>query len=139
LTLQEEYQENVTVNVFITLKGAKTKNIFHSEIKSKNEFNSWFYVDFGMTVFVPKGADFSIDVRSSNVYQLVPFAHIKQNIDKAEKCAEFSKFKFNYYEQEKRGDEIFPKKCLEMDVDHFFSIKSLSVVPVDEQGCLSTE
>jgi len=38
---------------------------------------------------VAKGAICMIDVSSTNVYQLVPYAHIRENIEKAQKCAAY--------------------------------------------------
>jgi len=51
----------------VTPKGGEEKKVFNSDITGKKEFNSWFYVDFGEKVFVPKGAECTIEVQSSNV------------------------------------------------------------------------
>jgi len=138
-TIKEEYKEDLLVAVFVTLKGGEENNVFNAEVKGKKEYNSWFSVDFGKEVFVPKGAECAIDVRSANVYQFIPFPHIKENIDKAEKCAEFSEIAVNFFEQEQRGDKTFTPKSLEKDGEYFFCVKRLSIVPVDEQGCLDME
>jgi len=129
----------MTVIVWVTQKGTQRKEVevFKSEIKSKKEYNSWFYVDFENKVFVPKGATFWVEVRSANVYQLIPQTHIKENIAKAEKCAAFSEFEFNFFERIHRKDKEYTVKSWEIDGDCLFCIKSLSVVPVDEQGFLN--
>jgi len=138
LIVKEEYEEDVTVNVFITVKGASQQNVFRTEINSMKEFNSWFNVDFGESVFVPKGAKCIVEVKSSNTYQLVPYTHIKENIEKAKKCAEVSQFELGFIEIEKKYDTRGITKCLEKDGDFLFCMKSLSVVPVDDQGFLNT-
>jgi len=122
------------VSVFITLKGAESRNVFFTTIQSKQEYNSWFSVDFGKKVFVPKGAKFELVVRSANVYQLIPFSILKKNVDNAEKYAAFSEFGFCFFVREHKGDEKYTPMSLEKDGNCFFSIKSLSVVPVDEKG-----
>jgi len=131
--LKDVYQEDLTVLVVVALKGDEPKTVFHSKVKSKKEYNSWFYVDFGDKVFVPKGAECIILVQSSNAYQLIPFAHIKENIEKVEKCAEFSYFQILFFEQEQEGEKKFRRQPLEKNADYFFSVKSLSVTPVDAQ------
>jgi len=73
-----------------------------------------------------------------NVYQLIPFAHVKENLNTAVACAQLSKFGFNFFEQEKKGDKKYTEKSLEKNGDYFFCLKSLSIVPVDEQGCLDS-
>jgi len=134
--LKEDYQEDLELSVFIISKGGEKSNPFYSEIIRKNDYNSWFYVDFGKKVFVPKGAKCMLSVRSSNVYQLIPFAHIKENIDKAVKCKEISELNVNLIERELKGDEKFTRKSFEKDGDNLFCIKSVSVIPVNKQGCL---
>jgi len=127
------------VIVYITSKGGKVQIVFNSHITSKKEYNSWFYVDFKKKVFVPKEAECTVSVKSSNVYQLIPFAHIKENIDTVVKCAEISELNFNLFERENKGDKKYTEKSLEKDADYLFCIKSLTVVPVDEQGCFHME
>jgi len=133
-TITEEYKEDMVVSVFITLKGGKVKKVVDAEVKSKMKYNLWFYFKFKKTVFVPKGAKCSVSVRSSNVYQLIPISHIRGNIRKAKERSEFSEFKFYLFEREKKTDKESTPKSLENDGDHLVCIKSLSVVPVDEQG-----
>jgi len=132
---KEEYIEDLGVYVTIFMKGECKRRVFTSLIESRKECNSWFYVDFGTKVFVPKGAVCKVEVHSDNFYQLIPFAHIKENIDKAAKCAAFSHFEFVFFEKSYKQYQLKP---LEENVDYFFCIKSLSVVPVDEKGCLDT-
>jgi len=119
------------VAVAVTLKGDEHKTVFGSVVKSKMEYNSWFYVDFTDKVFVPKGAKCMVLVESSNAYQLIPFAHIKENIVNAEKYTAFSYFEIFSYEQV--GEKEFRKQPLGRNADYFFSVKSLSVTPVDAQ------
>jgi len=108
----------------------KIKEVFHSRIRSEKKFNSWFSVDFGREVFVAKGAICLVDVSSTNVY-----AHIRENIEKAQKCAAFSQFEFIFYGKNHISDTDYVYRSSEMDRNYFFSIKSLSVVPIDEQEC----
>jgi len=128
--------------VYVTPKGGEEKKVFNLDITSKKEFNSWFYVNFGENVFVPKGAECTVEVQSSNVYQLIPFAHIKENIEKAKNREEFSEFKFELHESEEEefeGEYNWNYKPLETDGDFLFCIKSLTVVPVDEKGFLDMQ
>jgi len=108
------------------------EEVFRAKITSKKEYNSWFYVDFGESVFVPKGATYRVEVYSNDAYQLIPFAHIAENIENAKKCGAFSAFSFQFWEQNNRKD--FTEKSLENNGNCFFCLKSLSLVPVDEQG-----
>jgi len=135
-TLSEGYREDLEVTVYITLEDGGTENVFHSKIDEDMEYNSWFYVHFENTVFLPKGAECAIDIRSSNFYQRIPFAHIRENIEKAEKCAEFAEFDLNLFEWigfDYYNEEICAERSLEHDGDYLFCLKSLSVVPVDEK------
>jgi len=122
------------VVVYVTFKGGDGRNVFETQIKSKKDYNSWFYIDFEKKVFMPKGAKCHVNVRSSNVYQLIPFAHITENTAKARERAEFSLFEFNLFEREKRSSNKYTRKSLEKDADYLFCIKSLSVASVDEVG-----
>jgi len=83
-----------------------------------------------------------VEVQSSNVYQLIPFARIKENIKKAKNREEFSEFKFELHESEGEefdGEENWNKKSLETDGDFLVCIKSLTVVLVDEKGFLDMQ
>jgi len=131
-TLKEEYEEDLTVVVELTLNGEEGKNVFNLHIDRQEEYNSSFFVDFEEDVFVPKGATCRIGVHSKNVYQLIPLDHIKENIDKAKNRQEFSSFDLFLYDP----DDEEAVLTLDEDGDCFLCIKSLSVVPVDEQGCL---
>jgi len=124
------------VVAWISFNSAKMKEVFYSDIHEEKEYNSWFSVDFGKKVFVPKGATCHVSVRSSNIYQLIPSTHIKDNIDKAVKYAEFSQIGFNLYERKNKGDTNYIEKSWNKEGDNVFNIKSLSVVPVDETCCL---
>jgi len=130
-TVKQEYQEDLEVIVEINFKD-DFEEVFSAKITSKKEYNSWFYVDFGDKVFVPKGAKFLVQVQSSNVYQLIPYTHIIDNIYRAKKCGEFSWFCFYFYEQNNSNASTI--KSLEKDGNCFFCLKSLSLIPVDEQG-----
>jgi len=134
----DEYKEDLEVIVGINLKSGEKKCEFYSKIESKKRYNSWFYVDFGKKVFVPKGTKCVVEVRSTkNIYQLIPFAHIRENIEKAEKCEAFSQFEILLLEQEQLDNNTNGvRKSLEVDGKQLFCMKSLSVVPVDEQGYL---
>jgi len=134
---EEEYQEDMLVSAWITLKGADTaEEVLRLRIRSKKKYNSWFYVNFEKKVFVPKGATCRISVRSTNTYQFIPFDRISDYVNKAEKFAAFSKFEFQFLEEIDNLE--FYHKSLEEDGDHYFCVKSLSVVPLDEHGCLDT-
>jgi len=127
-TAKDEYQENLEVRVIVTLKNSnKTSNLFGSKINSKKKFNSWFYVDFQKKVSVPEGAKCLIDVYTRNSYQLIPFAHIQDNLEQAKKCAAFSKFDIFLYELEKEEDKKYTQKSFQKEVDYFFCIKSLVI------------
>jgi len=124
----------VAVAVHVTFKGGDGRNVFYTQIKSKKDYNYWFYIDFEKKVFVPKGAKCTVSVRSSNVYQLIPFAHITENTAKAKERSEFSEFKFNLFERKNRSSKKYTHKSLEKDADYLFCIKSLSLASVDEEG-----
>jgi len=123
--------------VFIARKDEEWDEVFKTEINSDNKYNSWFYVDFENKVFVPKGTKCVVEVRSANVFQLIPFAHIKENIDKAAECGAFAEFDCKLFEREHRRAKESTEKSLEKDIEGFFCIKSLTVVPVDDRGCLN--
>jgi len=128
-TLKEVYEENCVVTVFTDFEDAsinnKTEYFSHNERLKK--FNSWFYIDFGDKVFVPKGANCVIQVRSSNVYQLIPFTHIRENMDKVRECEAFSVFGINFFEQEQKDEELnLTDKSLEEGGKHFFCLKIAS-------------
>jgi len=114
--------------VYIAFGAEQRKQVFKSIIKSMKKYNSWLFIGFEKKVLVPKGATCFIDVESKNPYQHIPFAHIRENIEKAQKCAAFSKIEFKFMKS--------PTSLSEVSSNNFFCIKSLFLVPVDDQGRL---
>jgi len=123
------------VALYVTPKGAEENVVFYLEIKSMKKYNSWFSVDFGKKVLMPKEAKCRVEVRLAKVYQLISPTHITENIEKAAKCEEFTEFKLSLFEREYGSHKKFKTKCLKKNGGHLFCIKSLSVFPAHEQGC----
>jgi len=84
---------------------------------------------------VPKGAICRISVFSKNIYQLIPWPHILANIAKAKDCAEISCFDIFFVERkEMNSGDAREHNLGNQGGGLFFCIKSLTLVPVDEQG-----
>jgi len=132
-TLKAKYEEDLVVKVRVGLKGEELKDIFELKITDEKEYNSWSYIDFKDKVFVPKGAICLVDIFSKNSYQLIPYPHIRKNINQAAKQAAFSQFDILFFEKAEENNKYI-LKSLEQDGEYFTSIKSLSVAPLSEEG-----